>query len=145
MSMTQKKTSGPGASDGFTLIELLVVIAIIAMISTIAVPNLKKFHISAQEKSVVGLAHTLQMAVESYHLSTGGYPSGSNLHIAALATTLIENGDLKSVPINPFTAIAYTTDDSDGKLQYSYDSEADTYEIEGFGVNNEALVVAISN
>ena len=45
--------------QGFTLVELLVVIAIIAIIAAIAIPNLMRARISANEASAVGTLRNL--------------------------------------------------------------------------------------
>jgi len=44
---------------GFSLIELLIVVAIILIIAAIAIPNLLRARISANEASAVGSMRTL--------------------------------------------------------------------------------------
>jgi type IV pilus assembly protein PilA len=51
---------------GFSLIELLIVVAIILIIAAIAVPNLLKARISANESSAVGSIRTLTTANIQY-------------------------------------------------------------------------------
>ena len=48
--------------DGFSLIELLIVVAIILIIAAIAIPNLLRSRISANEASAVGSLRTLNSA-----------------------------------------------------------------------------------
>jgi type IV pilus assembly protein PilA len=51
---------------GFSLIELLIVVAIILIIAAIAIPNLLKARISANESSAVGSVRTLNTANVQY-------------------------------------------------------------------------------
>ena len=52
--------------QGFTLIELMIVVVIIAILAAIAIPNFVRLQSRANEASVKGNAHALQMAVEDY-------------------------------------------------------------------------------
>jgi len=58
-----------GNSRGFTLIELLIVVAIILTIAGIAIPNLLRSRIAANQASAVGTLRTLNTAEITY-LST---------------------------------------------------------------------------
>ena len=51
---------------GFSLIELLIVVAIILIIAAIAIPNLLRAKISANESSAIGSLHTVINAEISY-------------------------------------------------------------------------------
>lgn len=59
---------------GFSLIELLVVVAIILIIAAIAIPNLLRAKISANQASAVGSLRTLNTAAISYSSSFGSFP-----------------------------------------------------------------------
>ena len=52
---------------GFSLIELLIVVAIILIITAIAIPNLLRARISANEASAVGSLKTVNTAQISYN------------------------------------------------------------------------------
>ena len=52
---------------GFSLIELLIVVAIILIIAAIAIPNLLRSRISANEASAVGSVRTINTAEVSYN------------------------------------------------------------------------------
>jgi type IV pilus assembly protein PilA len=52
---------------GFTLIELLIVVAIILIIAAIAIPNLLRSRISANESSAVGSLRTYNTAELTYN------------------------------------------------------------------------------
>src|SRR5437016_10589859 len=51
---------------GFSLIELLIVVAIILIIAAIAIPNLLRSRIAANEASAVGSIRTLNTAQVTY-------------------------------------------------------------------------------
>jgi prepilin-type N-terminal cleavage/methylation domain-containing protein len=53
-------------SKGFSLIELLIVVAIILIISAIAIPNLLRSRIAANQASAVGSLRTLNTAEVTY-------------------------------------------------------------------------------
>jgi type IV pilus assembly protein PilA len=62
---------------GFSLIELLIVVAIILIIASIAIPNLMRARISANETSAVGSIRAINSAMISYVSSypTVGFPA----------------------------------------------------------------------
>ena len=67
---------------GFSLIELLIVVAIILIIAAIAIPNLLRARIAANESSAVSSVRTLNTAEVSY---TTAYPTvGYSASIPAL-------------------------------------------------------------
>jgi type IV pilus assembly protein PilA len=57
---------------GFSLIELLIVVAIILIIAAIAIPNLLKSRMAANESSAVGSLRTINTALVTY---SSGCPS----------------------------------------------------------------------
>jgi type IV pilus assembly protein PilA len=60
---------------GFSLIELLIVVAIILIIAAIAIPNLLRAKIAANEASAVGSMRTINTASVEYSTTYGGYPT----------------------------------------------------------------------
>jgi type IV pilus assembly protein PilA len=61
---------------GFSLIELLIVVAIILIIAAIAIPNLLRSRMAANEASAVGSLRTINTAAVNYFTTYGiGYPS----------------------------------------------------------------------
>ena len=60
---------------GFSLIELLIVVAIILIIAAIAIPNLLRSRMAANEASAVGSIRTMNTAAISYNSTYGnGFP-----------------------------------------------------------------------
>jgi type IV pilus assembly protein PilA len=69
---------------GFSLIELLIVVAIILIIAAIAIPNLLRSKMAANEASAVASLRTLNTASVAFSTTYGAYPSLlSNLGPAA--------------------------------------------------------------
>lgn len=72
---------------GFSLIELLIVVAIILIIAAIAIPNLLRAKMAANEASAVGSLRTITTAEVSYSTTYGtGYSPLANLGGAAPCT-----------------------------------------------------------
>ena len=58
---------------GFSLIELLIVVAVILVIAAIAIPNLLRSRIAANQASAVGSLHVLNTAEATYISTYSGY------------------------------------------------------------------------
>src|SRR5277367_1734058 len=69
---------------GFSLIELLIVVAIILIIAAIAIPNLLRSRMAANEASAVGSIRTMNTAAITYNSTYGnGFPPA----LSAVGTT----------------------------------------------------------
>jgi type IV pilus assembly protein PilA len=77
---------------GFSLIELLIVVAIILIIAAIAIPNLLRARIAANESSAVASVRTLNTAQISYN---SAYPTAG---FAASLTVLSGNCSGATLP-----------------------------------------------
>ena len=60
---------------GFSLIELLIVVAIILIIAAIAIPNLIRSKIAANEASAVASLRTINTSAVAYSTTYGSYPT----------------------------------------------------------------------
>jgi prepilin-type N-terminal cleavage/methylation domain-containing protein len=88
---------------GFSLIELLIVVAIILIIAAIAIPNLLRSRMAANEASAVGSLRTINTAEATFastypsigftSLGALGGPTGSNTSVAAgLLDSVLSSG-----------------------------------------------------
>ena len=87
---------------GFSLIELLIVVAIILIIAAIAIPNLLRARISANESSAVGSIRTINTSEISYATS---FPA------VGFSATLLALGQGGANPCTPAIAAACLIDD----------------------------------
>jgi type IV pilus assembly protein PilA len=82
MSRSQTRFGGTKPSRGFSLIELLIVVAIILIIAAIAIPNLLRARIAANEASAGNAVRNINTGEFAYNTAfpTVGYASAlSNL------------------------------------------------------------------
>jgi len=93
---------------GFTLIELLVVIAIIGILSSVVLASLNSARKKSRDARRVSDVKQMQLALELYFDSNGGYPSTTQ-GLAVLAT----GGFMATIPNDPQgTAYSYGSDAS---------------------------------
>jgi type IV pilus assembly protein PilA len=84
------------SNSGFSLIELLIVIAIILIIAAIAIPNLIRSKLSANESSAAGSGRTINTAQVAYaaaHPKTGFACDLASLGAAGFIDNVLSNGN----------------------------------------------------
>lgn len=89
---------------GFSLIELLIVVAIILVIAAIAIPNLMRARMAANDSSAAGSMHAIDVAEAGYYgaYQTVGFPAtlaplgGASPCTPAIATACLIDQSLAS-------------------------------------------------
>lgn len=123
------------SEKGFSLLELLIVVAIILIIAAIAIPNLLRSRMAANEASAVGSLHSLTNA-ENLYLET--YPT------VGFASQLGDLGGVDPCTASSTTAcivdnfLATATPGSTGKSGYVF--LATGVAVGGVTYNNEYII-----
>ena len=125
---------------GFTLIELLIVVAIIALIATLAMPNIRDAMQKGKRTATMADMQTISKAIQQYDLEWDTYPMASVSPLGSLQP-LLEPKYLQELPVTDawnneyiyeggvdgFTIISYGRDGvpsgpAEGKIEdYNHD------------------------
>ena len=132
-----------GLKKGFSLIELIIVLMIIALFTSVAIPKYQAIHRKAKENTLKTIISNIQIALESYYLTNGQYPSGTTSSINEIESELVTAGYLSKMNKNPFTGHLFSLSDISGLATYSSDQE--NYTIEGYGYKNENIIFSATN
>ena len=89
-----------GAASGFTLIELLIVISLIMILSSVAMASYHNSVIQAKEAALKSNLFHMRDAIDQYYADKTKYPDSLQ--------TLVAEGYLRTVPVDPFTNSADT-------------------------------------
>jgi type IV pilus assembly protein PilA len=122
---------------GFSLIELLIVVAIILIIAAIAIPNLLRAKIAANQSSAVGSLRTINTACVSFSTSYGQYPAAlSNLGpIGSGGTASSTSADLIDSVLATGTKSGYAFTFTAGASNQSYSITATPITVASTGQN----------
>jgi type IV pilus assembly protein PilA len=127
---------------GFSLIELLIVVAIILIIAAIAIPNLLRARISANEASAVSSLRTMITACITYNSTYGQYPPAvSDLGpVASGSVPTSTSADLLDSVLAPSSGVpthsGYNFTYAAGTGNYSYTVNADPVTVNQTGVRH---------
>lgn len=72
--MDMKKFTKP--LEGFTLVEIMIVVAIVIILLVIAMPNLLRSRIIANETAALTNCRSINNACQLYHINHETYPNG---------------------------------------------------------------------
>ncbi len=133
---------------GFTLVEIMIVVAIIVLLAAIAIPNLLRARVNANQSAAVAGLHTVSTAAQSYRGANPTYPLAlGSMGAAEQTPPYIDNvlaGGAKqgydfvlAGATNSFTAVATPTTfgstgtrsffvDTSGVIRYTNTSTAPT-------------------
>jgi prepilin-type N-terminal cleavage/methylation domain-containing protein len=131
---------------GFSLIELLIVVAIILIIAAIAIPNLLRSKMAANEASAVASLRTYNTAIAAYQTTyatdpttdfsqlgpvSGGSPSASSAdlvdNLLGAAGNPVKSGysftytPVSATPVTQYTILAVPSSSSTGQRQFFTD------------------------
>ena len=129
-------------AKGFSLIELVFSVAIMGILMAIMIPQFGRIRDQALEASVKAVALSLQTAVETYAGENFIYPSQSYSE-ADLASALIEDGIMTTLPKNPFTQQTYAASDQAGKITYEPISDGAGYTITAYKRDGATVLLTI--
>jgi len=99
---------------GFTLVEIMIVVAIIALLAAIAIPNLLRQRITANESAAQATLRTISTAFETYAAAHDGqYPTDVAAQLVGVTPPYInENYITKCTATAPCSGYAYAVSGS---------------------------------
>lgn len=75
---------------GFTLVEIMIVVAIIALLAAIAIPNLLRTRLQANESAAIAALKTVATAEISFNSANGTYVGGTLAALGAATPPYID-------------------------------------------------------
>lgn len=96
-------------NSGFTLVEIMVTVAIIALLAAIAIPNLNRSKVAANESAAQTTLKSISFALENYYAINNRYPPDTNSLLGAAPPYL--NKDYFTGTTNGYTYTSNTLTD----------------------------------
>ena len=82
---------------GFTLVEIMIVVAIVALLAAIAIPNLLRVRINANEGNAQATLKTISNAAEIFAANNGTYPTSIEAMLSPASVPPYLNEDYTAV------------------------------------------------
>jgi type IV pilus assembly protein PilA len=121
---------------GFTLVEIMIVVAIIALLAAIAIPNLLRARLAANESAAIAAMKTVSIAAHTYRAGSPQYPA--NLSSLSSATppyidSVLGGGNKSGYTFN-------MTGDASGFVAYAVPQSVNTTGVRRFFVDTSGVI-----
>ncbi len=136
---------------GFTLVEIMIVVAIIALLAAIAIPNLLRARLNANEAAAQSTVKTLSTALESYRAAQTipTYPLNSSVAgtgvvgLTNVNPAYCDAGIFAAAPGRQGYLFVYTFETANTYTVSANPATPNVTGIRGFGVNESGVMRAL--
>ena len=129
---------------GFTLIELMIVVAIIAIIAAIAIPNLLRSRMAANEAAAIGALRTLSSAQENYRNNSGTNLYGTLAQLSGATPPYIDSA-LGAGISRGYTVAIVGTPDANAYVATAVPNSVGTTGNRGFFIDQSGVIRFTTN